>query len=152
MPEIRIAIAGVGNCASSLVQGLAFYRAHREGQLSEIGLKHPELGGWKVSDIVPVAAFDIDARKVGRPLEEAIFALPNNTKEIARPILLTGVTVKMGPVLDGVASHLKEYPPEWRFEPADLPPVDVAAELRASGAEILLNYLPVGSRKAAEFY
>jgi myo-inositol-1-phosphate synthase len=152
MPEIRIAIAGVGNCASSLVQGLAFYRAHREGQLSEIGLKHPQLGGWKVPDILPVAAFDIDARKVGRPLEEAIFALPNNTKQIANPIPATGVTVKMGPVLDGVASHLKEYPPEMRFEPADLPVADVAAELRSSGAEVLLNYLPVGSRKAAEFY
>ncbi len=91
-------------------------------------------------------------RESRAPLEEAIFALPNNTKEIARPVPGTGVTVKMGPVLDGVASHLSEYPAEWRFEPADLPPVDVAAELRSSGAEILLNYLPVGSRKAAEFY
>jgi myo-inositol-1-phosphate synthase len=152
MPEIRLAIAGVGNCASSLVQGLAFYRAHAEGALAEIGLKHPDLGGYRVSDIRPVAAFDIDARKVGKPLEEAIFALPNNTQTFAKAVPSTGVTIKMGPILDGVAPHMKDYPPEQRFEPADLSPIDVATELRATGAEVLVNYLPVGSQKAAEFY
>ena len=112
----------------------------------------PISAGYRVWDIRPVAAFDIDTRKVGRPLEEAIFALPNNTKQIARSLPATGVTVKMGRILDGIAPHMRDYPPEMRFEPAELPPVDVAAELRASGAEILLNYLPVGSQKATEYY
>ncbi|MGA3066167.1 MAG: inositol-3-phosphate synthase [Tepidisphaeraceae bacterium] len=152
MPEIRIAIAGVGNCASSLLQGLAYYSQHRQGPQASVGLKHPELAGYHLWDIRPVAAFDIDARKVGRPLEEAIFAPPNNTRQITRPLPATGVIVKMGNTLDGVAAHLMDYPPEIRFEPAQLPPVDVAAELRSSGADILLNYLPVGSQKATEFY
>ena len=85
MPSIKIAIAGIGNCASSLVQGIHWYAARRaEGNEDAVGLLHPELGGYRVEDIEVVAAFDIDARKVGKPLEEAIFALPNNTKEITR--------------------------------------------------------------------
>jgi myo-inositol-1-phosphate synthase len=148
MSEIRIAIAGVGNCASSLIQGLTFYAQRDDGA----GVPHAELGGYRLSDIVPVAAFDIDVRKVGRPLEEAIFALPNNARRLVDRVCPTGVTVEMGPVMDGVAAHMREYPAHQRFEPADKPPVDVAQSLRRSGAEILLNYLPVGSQRAAEFY
>jgi myo-inositol-1-phosphate synthase len=158
MSRIRIAIAGVGNCASSLVQGLHYYAARAAGsgfddrEDANAGVMHPVLGGYRVGDIEVVAAFDIDARKVGRPLEEAVFALPNNTKEFHRPISPTGVSVQMGPVLDGVAPHMANYPPHQRFEPAALPPVDVARALRDSGAEILVSYMPVGSQKATESY
>lgn len=149
MGQIRIAIVGVGNCASALLQGLEYYGLH---PADNVGLSHPNIGGYKVADIVPVAAFDIDSRKVGRPLEEAIFALPNNTREFCRPISKTNVTVLMGNTLDGVGVHLKEYPVHLRFEPADLPPVDIAQVLRSTKTDILLNYLPVGSQKATEFY
>jgi myo-inositol-1-phosphate synthase len=151
MREIRIAFAGVGNCTSSLLQGIAYY-ASRGGESAPIGIKHADLGGYRVEDIVPVAAFDVDTRKVGRALEEAIFSLPNNTKEIFRGMPATGVTVQMGPVMDGVAAHMMNYPAHQRFEPSDKPAVDVAKVLRESGAEILLNYLPVGSQRATEFY
>jgi myo-inositol-1-phosphate synthase len=148
MRPIRIAIAGVGNCASALLQGLAFYADEK----NLIGLSHPVLGGYRVADILPVAAFDIDSRKVGKPLEEAIFSPPNNTREFFRPIPKTGVIVQMGKVLDGVAQHLRDYPASQRFEPADLPTADVAQVLRQTEADILLNYLPVGSQKGTEFY
>ena len=158
MSRIRIAIAGVGNCARSLVQGLHHYAARAAGngydarEDADAGVMHPVLGGYRVGDIEVVAAFDIDSRKVGRPLEEAVFALPNNTKEFHRPIPPSGVTVQMGPVLDGVAPHMANYPPHQRFEPSTLPPVAVARVLRESGAEILVSYMPVGSQKATEFY
>jgi myo-inositol-1-phosphate synthase len=152
MSEIRIAIAGVGNCASSLVQGIAHYAAAPAGA-DLIGIAHPRIGGLSVGDIRVVAAFDIDARKVGRPLEEAVFAPPNNTQRFfTAPLPASGVTVQMGQVLDGVAPHMKDYPPERRFEPADATPVDVAAALRGARAEMLINYLPVGSQQASEFY
>lgn len=152
MPAIRIAIAGIGNCASSLVQGIDYY-AHRHSAGEEaIGLPHPNLGGYRVEDIVPVAAFDIDARKVGQPLEKAIFSVPNNTKQISRDLTPSGVVVRMGPILDGVAPHLMNYPPHLRFEPADVEPVDVARVLRDSGADLLVNYMPVGAQKATEAY
>jgi len=149
MPSIRIAIAGAGNCASSLLQGIEWYR---QDPSRTVGLNHPDLGGYRVTDIIPVAAFDIDTRKIGRPLEEAIFAPPNNTREIVRPLPPTGVTVQMGPILDGVAPHMAEYPPHQRFIPADARPVDIAKTLRESRADLLVNYLPVGSQKATEIY
>jgi myo-inositol-1-phosphate synthase len=159
MPRIRIAIAGIGNCASSLVQGIHYYAARRnpghnghESHDDTVGLMHPVLGGYRAEDIEVVAAFDIDVRKVGNPLEQAVFALPNNTKEFFRNIPPTGVTVQMGEILDGVAPHMASYPPRQRFEPAELPAVDVAKVLHDSGAEILVSYMPVGSQKATEFY
>jgi len=148
MPSIRIAIAGVGNCASSLLQGIAYYR----NRADTIGLAHADLRGWRIGDIVPVAAFDIDARKINRSLEEAIFSLPNNTMELCRPLPPTGVVVKMGPIMDGVPAHMADYPTAQRFEPAKEKPADVTQILRDSQAEILLNYLPVGSQQATEFY
>jgi len=113
---------------------------------------HPALGGWRVGDIQIVAAFDIDARKIGRPLEEAIFALPNNTKQFCTDIPPPGVIVQMGEQLDGVAPHMAAYPPAQRFEPADARPVVVAEVLRDTGAEVLVNYLPVGSEQATAHY
>src|SRR5689334_1345794 len=100
MDPIRIAIAGVGNCASSLVQGLSYYAAHaRNGHSDTTGLMHPEIAGYRAADIKVVAAFDIDERKVGKPLEEAIFALPNNTKRFFPTIAPTNVTIEMGDIL-----------------------------------------------------
>ncbi|HYE20479.1 MAG TPA: inositol-3-phosphate synthase [Tepidisphaeraceae bacterium] len=151
-PKIRIAIAGVGNCASSLVQGIAFYARPENGTR---GLQHPEIGGFTVADLQVVAAFDIDSRKVGRPVEQAIFALPNNTQVFCPDVggaAASGVTVQMGPKLDGVPDHMLDYPLHQRFDPANLPAVDVARVLRESGAEILVNYMPVGSQQATEAY
>ncbi len=155
MSEIRVAIAGVGNCASSLVQGVHYYGQNASGTAGDVGLMHPTLGGYGAGDIKVVAAIDIDARKVGRPLNEAIFAAPNNTKVFYDKIPGQDVTVRMGAVMDGVADHMKDYPEHRRFMPADEPDAsaeDIEKLLRESGAEILMNYLPVGSQKATEFY
>jgi len=149
---IKIAIAGVGNCASSLVQGLYYYKKVTNNDELVPGLMHNVLGNYKISDIKVVAAFDIDKRKVGKDLSEAIFALPNCTKVFCKNIPKMKVKVKMAPILDGVASHMKEYPEEKTFLPAKLKPVDIVKELKKSGAEILINYVPVGSEKAARFY
>lgn len=150
MKEIRLAIAGVGNCASSLLQGLAYYGEpdHEEA----LGLMHAELGGYRPVDIHVVAAFDIDKRKVGRPLEDAVFAPPNCTKIFHREIPPTDVTVQMGPVLDGVADHMADYPDERAFRVADQEPCDVVQVLRESGAEVLVCYLPVGSEEGVRHY
>jgi myo-inositol-1-phosphate synthase len=156
MGKIRVAIAGVGNCASSLVQGVHYYgNAPDADAAGGIGLLHPELGGYRPGDIDFVAAIDIDQRKVGRPLHEAIFAPPNNTKVFFDKFRTDNVQVVMGSVLDGVAEHMQNYPPEHRFVVAGRPqPSQAQIErlLRDSGAEILMNYLPVGSQKATEFY
>lgn len=152
MSRIRIAIAGIGNCASSLVQGLHHYHASRGTAGQDLGLMHPVLGGYRVDDIDVVAAFDIDSRKVGKPLEEAIFALPNNTKVFFREILPSGVVVQMGDILDGVAEHMASYPAHQRFEPAKLPAVNVEKVLRESEVDILVSYMPVGSQRATEYY
>ena len=150
MSKIRLAIAGVGNCASSLVQGLAYYRDRESVETA--GLLHRELGGYRLSDIELVAAFDVDARKVGRPLEEAVFAPPNCTAVFQRELPSSGVTVRMGPVLDGVAGHMESYPAEHAFRVADEQPCDVAQVLRESRAEVLVCYMPVGSEEAAQHY
>jgi len=113
---------------------------------------HPTVGGWRVSDIDVVAAFDIDARKVGKPLEEAIFAKPNCTKIFQSTLPVSGVTVQMGPLLDGVAGHMKDYPDDATFQPLDIEPVDVVTTLKESAAEILVCYMPVGSERAVRHY
>jgi len=151
---IRVAVAGVGNCASSLIQGVAYYRRRfqEEGVRETLGLMHYDVATYTPGDLEFVAAFDIDRRKVGRPLEEAIFAPPNCTKTILRDLPPTGVTVQMGPVLDGYSDHMAEFADDRRFIPSDAAPVDVAAALAEAEAEILLNYLPVGSQQATEYY
>jgi myo-inositol-1-phosphate synthase len=152
MSRIRIAIAGVGNCASSLIQGIEHYRTARGTEREAVGLMHPVLGGWRVEDIEVVAAFDIDARKVGKPLEQAVFAPPNNTKVFCADLPATGVTVQMGEVHDGVAPHMASYPAHQRFEPSSLKAVDVVRVLRETRAEVLVSYMPVGSQQATEYY
>jgi len=149
---IRIAIVGVGNCASSLVQGIAHYQRLEQAGQPLVGLAHPRIGPYGIGDIEVVAAFDIDRRKVGRRLDEAIFAPPNNTQIFCPDVPRSDVIVQPGPILDGVAPHMMQYPPEIRFDPTDRQPVDVAAVLRETGAQILVNYLPVGSQKATEHY
>ncbi len=150
MSEIRLAIAGVGNCASSLLQGLSYYRDAES--VGSAGLLHRDLGGYRLEHIKPVAAFDVDVRKVGQPLEQAIFAQPNCTTVFQREVRATGVTVAMGPVLDGVASHMKSYPEAQAFRVADEKPCDVVQTLKDAKADVLVCYMPVGSEDAARHY
>jgi myo-inositol-1-phosphate synthase len=147
---IKGAIAGVGNCASALVQGVEYYR-DRHGVALE-GIMRHSIGGYKCSDVEFVAAFDIDRRKVGHPLEEAIFAKPNCTRIFQSALPVSNVIVQAGPVLDGVAEHMADYPDDAAFRSADLEPTDVAAALRAAGADVLVCYLPVGSERAVKYY
>ncbi len=145
-----MAIVGVGNCASSLVQGIEYYRTHEGAE--KLGLMHFNIGGFTPGDMQVVAAFDIDRRKVGKPLREAIFASPNCTMVFQPEVADSRTFVSMGPVMDGVSEHMKNYPEHQRFVVADEKPCDVEKVLRDSGTEILLNYLPVGSEEAAGFY
>ncbi|MFN2375113.1 MAG: inositol-3-phosphate synthase [Candidatus Binatia bacterium] len=153
MSKIKVAIVGVGNCASSLVQGIHYYD---EDRLAEaIGLMHREIGGYRPGDIEIVAAFDVDRRKVGRDVAEAIFAPPNCTAVFCPDVPPLGVEVQMGRILDGVSDHMSGYADARTFLVAALPEpegADVVAELRRSGAEIVMNYLPVGSEEATRFY
>jgi myo-inositol-1-phosphate synthase len=148
--SIKVAIAGVGNCASSLVQGVEYYR-DRPGVALD-GIMHQSIGGYRCSDVEFVAAFDVDRRKVGRPLEEAIFAKPNCTRIFQSALPVSNVIVQAGPVLDGVAAHMVDYPDDRAFRVVDLEPTDVAAALCASGAEVLVCYLPVGSERAVKYH
>lgn len=151
--KIRIAIAGVGNCASSLLQGIEYYKDKNADDA--IGLMHWEIGGYKPCDIEVVAAFDIDERKVGKDVNEAIFSEPNCTAIFCRHMPKTGIKVMMGRILDGFSEHMKEYPKKNTFVLSDEPEPskeDVVRVLRDSGAEILLNYLPVGSEEGSRFY
>lgn len=147
---IRIAIAGVGNCASSLVQGIAYYKGRDSVDVA--GLMHPQIGGWRCSDIEVVAAFDIDRRKVGKPLSEAVFAKPNCTLSFQQALPVSEVSVQMGPVLDGVAPHMANYAEDEAFRVANQEAVDVAQSLKEAGAEIMVCYLPVGSEQAVRHY
>ena len=149
---IKIAIVGIGNCCSSLIQGLFYYKKVKTNKDAIPGLMHNLVADYKISDIKPVAAFDIDKRKVGKDLSKAIFSPPNCTKIFYKNIPNLRAKVKMGPVLDGVASHMKNYPEERRFIVSSEKPVNVTKELKKSGAEILINYLPVGSQRAVEYY
>jgi len=150
MKKIRMAIAGVGNCASSLVQGLEYYKGRKEGAFA--GLMHARIGDWGPSDIEVVAAFDIDRRKVGKRVEEAVFAKPNCTKIFQSVLPVSDVVVRMGPILDGVAPHMADYPDDEAFRPSDEEPVDVAQTLKDAKAEVLVCYMPVGSEEAGRHY
>lgn len=153
MPDIKIAIAGVGNCVSSLVQGTAYYRNRKPEEA--IGLMHWDIGGYKPADIRVVAAFDIDSRKVGKTVNEAIFASPNCTAEFCKDIPENDTVVQMGRVLDGFSEHMKNYEESYTFLPAaekEPEKADIVRVLKESGAEILMNYLPVGSEEATRFY
>ena len=150
MKKIRVAIAGVGNCASSLVQGLEYYRGRNEGAFS--GLMHARIGGWGPVDIEIVAAFDIDRRKVGKRVEEAIFAKPNCAKVFQSALPISDVVVRMGPVLDGIAPHMADYSDDEAFRPSDEEPVDVVQVLKDARAEVVVCYMPVGSEEAGRHY
>jgi len=153
MDRIKIAIVGVGNCASSLLQGIEYYRHKTPHQA--IGLMHWDIGGYCPSDIEVVAAFDIDKRKVGLDVNKAIFSLPNCTTVFCPEMPLAGVKVQMGSVLDGVSEHMMDYDADVRFEVSSEKQPDrdkVVQILKESGTEILLNYLPVGSEEATKFY
>jgi myo-inositol-1-phosphate synthase len=154
MGKIRIAVAGVGNCASALLQGIEFYRDDRSARRGDFiaGLMNRDIGGYLPGDIEVVAAFDIDRRKVGLPVREAIFSPPNCTKRFVASMPAGGPIVRMGPVLDGVAPHMADYPDDQTFLPSTEPPCDVERVLRESGAEILVNYLPVGAEMATRHY
>ena len=153
MKEIRVAIAGVGNCASSLVQGIYYYKDVVANDEPVPGLMHNSFGGYKISDIKFVAAFDVDKRKVGVDLSQAIFEKPNCTTVFCKEIPFQNVEVKKGPVLDGIAEHMKDYPQDRTFLVDEKQkPIDVAAELKKAKADILINYMPVGSEDAAKFY
>ncbi|MET0179012.1 MAG: inositol-3-phosphate synthase [Novosphingobium sp.] len=150
MNSIKTAVIGVGNCASSLVQGVTYYAQSNTAE----GLIHDQIGGYGAGDVEFVLAVDVDARKVGKDLSEAIFAAPNCTAVFQRAVPANGVTVMMGRVLDGVAEHMTDHGDKG-FVVADAPePTHEAmvAALRDSGAEVLLNFLPVGSEEATEFY
>ena len=153
MEKIKIALIGVGNCVSSLIQGIYYYKDKEPQDI--IGLMHHEIGGYKPEDIQVVAAFDIDKRKVGTDVHQAIFSKPNCGVVFNSDIPPSGVTVRMGKVLDGFADHMNDYDAESTFVLADNPEPtqeEVVRVLKESGAEILLNYLPVGSEKATRFY
>jgi myo-inositol-1-phosphate synthase len=153
MKTIRIAIVGVGNCASSLVQGINYYVGRQNEDA--VGLMHWDIGGYLPSSIQVVAAFDIDQRKVGKDVAEAIFEKPNCTTVFCKEIRMTGTRVRMGRLLDGVSEHMREFDESCTFAPAALPQPEkreIVRVLKESGTEILVNYLPVGSERAVRFY
>jgi len=143
MSKIRIAIIGVGNCASSLVQGIEYYTDNPNAS----GLMYKKIGQYKIEDIEVVLAIDVDSRKVGKDVSEAIFSEPNCTKRFSN-VPRKGVIVKMGNVLDGVADHMKDLIKVDLSQSS----IDIVDELKKSGADICICYLPVGSSKAVRFY
>ncbi|HUW67223.1 MAG TPA: inositol-3-phosphate synthase [Candidatus Nanoarchaeia archaeon] len=153
MQNIKIAIVGIGNCASSLIQGIEYYRS--KNQNNATGLMHWDIDGYKPYNIDVVAAFDIDKRKVGKDVSEAIFELPNCTTVFCDNIHKSNIKVKMGQILDGFSEHMNDYDEKYSFIKSDekeSSKEDIVTILKDSGAEILLNYLPVGSEKAVRFY
>ncbi|QDO87123.1 inositol-3-phosphate synthase [Ornithinimicrobium ciconiae] len=145
MGSVRVAIVGVGNCASSLVQGVEYYRG-ADASASVPGLMHVQFGPYHVSDVEFVAAFDVDAKKVGFDLAEAIGASENNTIKIA-DVPPTGVLVQRGPTLDGIGRYYSET-----IEQSDAEPVNVVQALKDAEVDVLVSYLPVGSEEADKFY
>ena len=143
--KVRVAIAGVGNCASSLVQGVEYYAKAREDERVP-GLMHVNLGGYHVSDVEFTAAFDVDSNKVGLDLADAIWCEPNNTIKFS-DVPKTGIEVMRGHTYDGLGKYYREEVKE-----SELPPVDVAKILRDTETDVLVSYLPVGSEQAARFY
>ena len=157
MSKIRVAVAGVGSCSSALIQGIQWYLDHPE---ETIGLMYEEIGGYKVTDLEFVAGFDIDSRKVGSYLRDAIFEKPNrnmrHVNNISESVIPAGAIVYKGPVLDGVAPHMEDYPEDVTFKVdeetkpvADYTYIQI---LKALNVDVLLNYMPVGSEEASKFY
>ena len=145
MAKVRVGIVGVGNCASSLIQGVSYYAKARTDERVP-GLMHVELGPYHVSDVEFSSAFDVDANKVGLDLADAIWVEPNNTIKFS-DVVKTDVEVQRGPTFDGLGEYYGDVVTE-----SSAPAVDVAAVLRETGTDVLVNYLPVGSEQAARFY
>ncbi|HEX2550137.1 MAG TPA: inositol-3-phosphate synthase, partial [Nocardioidaceae bacterium] len=145
MGSVKVAIVGVGNCAASLVQGVHYYR-NADETTSVPGLMHVRFGDYHVSDVEFVAAFDVDAKKVGFDLADATQASENNTIRIC-DVPPTGVTVLRGHTLDGLGKYYRET-----IEESDAEPVDVVQVLKDTRADVLVSYLPVGSEAADRFY
>src|SRR3954447_23658834 len=145
MSSVRVAIVGVGNCASSLVQGVEYYK-DADPQSRVPGLMHVQFGDYHVRDVEFVAAFDVDAKKVGSDLSDAINASENNTIKIC-DVPPTGVTVQRGHTLDGLGKYYRET-----IEESEAEPVDVVQVLKDTRADVLISYLPVGSEAADKFY
>ncbi len=143
--KVRVGIVGVGNCSSSLLQGIEFYQKAREDERVP-GLMHVDLGGYHVSDVEFSCAFDVDAAKVGLDLADAIWVEPNNTIKFS-DVPTTGIEVLRGHTYDGLGKYYREVVTE-----SEMPPVDVAAVLRETQTDVLVSYLPVGSEQAARFY
>ena len=153
MKKIKVGIVGIGNCASSLVQGIYYYRD--KSAEDAIGLMHWKIGDYEPGDIEVVAAFDIDKRKVGHDVNKAIFTEPNCTTIFCDDLPEANVQVKMGKKLDGFSAHMKDYRAGVTFELADIPEPteeEVVKDLLEAGVDVLLNYLPVGSEDATRFY
>lgn len=153
MDKIKIGIVGIGNCTSSLLQGIEHYK--NKDSKEAIGLMHWEISGYKPYDIKVVAAFDIDKRKVGKDVSEAIFELPNCTTVFCNNVPKANVKVRMGKILDGLSEHMKDYDEKYTFVLSDEKEAseeEVINVLKATETEILLNYLPVGSEEATRFY
>ena len=150
MNKIKIGIVGIGNCASSLIQGISYYSNKTNNKENDLFKK--EIRGYSVKDIQIVAAFDIDSRKVGKDVAEAIFAEPNNTIKFCETIHLTGIKVSKGPTLDGFPKHMVEYDEKVRFTESKMQEEDVISILKKTKPDVLINYLPVGSQHATEFY
>jgi myo-inositol-1-phosphate synthase len=154
--SIKVAIAGVGSCASSLVQGVSCYKKNPE---EDVGLMFPDIGGYEVSDIEFVTGFDVDKRKVGKPLKQAIYVSPNcNMKHVEDPsdVISEDAEVFRGPTLDGIAPHMRELPDEVTFVEDDnhepLQSHEYQEYLQQYDADVLLNYMPVGAEEASAFY
>src|SRR6267142_4690303 len=146
MRKIRIAIVGIGNCASSLVQGINFYDGSSVNSTG-IGLMHRQIGSYRPGDIEVVAAFDIDRRKVGLDVSKAIFAPPNCTKVFCDKVSLSGAIVKMGCVFDSFSPPMADHDPLRTFLPLEKESTreQIIGELKDSASEIMVNYLPVSS-------
>lgn len=147
--KIKVAIVGVGNCASAIYQGLTFYKDARGDNIP--GVMFADIGGYAVQDIEVVAAFDVDKRKVGLPIGQAIFQEPNCARVFVKNVP-DGPTVQMGHVLDGISEYMEQERADRGFRAATETPVDVVQVLKDTGTQILINYLPVGSQAATEFY
>ena len=143
--EIRVAIVGVGNCANSLIQGVTYYKDAAD-DVEIPGLMHAVLGGYHINSVKFVAAYDVDAKKVGLDLADAIWASENNTIKFAE-VAPTGIKVQRGHTLDGLGRYYKETISE-----ASVAPVDIVANLKSEKVDVLICYLPVGSEEAAKFY
>ena len=154
--KIKVAVAGVGSCASALIQGVQWYIDNPE---ESVGIGHRDVGGYDITDMEFVVAFDVDARKVGKPLREAIYSKPNCNMRVVNSVndvVPEHATVVRGPTLDGIAPHMRDYPEDVTFvEDTEIEPVggeEYKNILNFYEVDVLLNYVPVGSDEAAKFY